>query len=133
MQVGSPFDHQYTVISRVKRFGIGIERIWNLYVLNESATLDKIDFIKRIDKLDKDPELIMLTSLYVYLIDQMSWGYFSEKETIYESNTIIDRINSRYDVSNEFCRPCKSREQAMTEMIDCYAATLAGIVEKYDN
>lgn len=126
--IGSPFDHQYKVISRVKRFGICIEKIWNLYVQMDSATLDKLQFIRRIDILDRDTELIMLTSLYVYLIDQLSWGRFSPSETIYESNTIIDRINSRYNVANEFCKPSSSKEQTIARMVDCFTYALISIV-----
>lgn len=126
---GSPYDHEYRVVSRLKRFGISIETIWNLYVLEDSAHFNKLDFMAVTKKLDKDPVLIMLTSLYVYLLDQLSCGGYSSKEATQECNNIIERIYSTFGVENICNTDDIAMEKTSEQLVQSFANTLVKLVK----
>jgi len=82
-QTGLSPQMQHSVLRRLKRFGVNEDRLWREYLErngNRGCCDDKAQFTERWSRLDKDPYLVTITSLYVHLLDQFLWKLLSAEE-----------------------------------------------------
>ncbi|MBF7097862.1 adenosylcobinamide amidohydrolase [Alkalibacter mobilis] len=94
LYAGLTSQKQHSVLRKIERFGLGRERLADEIkkMVPESTGLE---ITSRISELDNDPELISIASLFVHLMDQLSWGLLSSAEVINECNILLRRVNPK--------------------------------------
>lgn len=71
---------QKSVFRRGRRYGINLENIWSSYVEKNPEKFEKkLEWIEVLEKLEKEEEIVSLTSLYIHLLDQLEWKLLSKK------------------------------------------------------
>lgn len=93
---------QHSILARLKRYGITgktfIEKVKENDIDGKYKISDIIDYIHRIDTKE---ELVTLTSLYVHLLDQLTWGLISIEESKVCGKMILKDISNEIGVSFE--------------------------------
>lgn len=101
-QTGLSGEKQHSFLRRVKRFKVDEDILFNIY--KDIKTIDEFSKAKFIDKLhtiDRKSKLVVPTSLYLHLIDQLDWKLISNEEAIEEGEAILERIKSSFNISKE--------------------------------
>lgn len=84
---------QKSIFRRTRRYGINLESIWEKYLEKNPEKFEKkLEWIEVLKAIEKDEELVSLTSLYIHLLDQLEWELLSEKivkEHCYEIKKMI--------------------------------------------
>ncbi|NBJ16761.1 MAG: adenosylcobinamide amidohydrolase [Dehalobacter sp. 4CP] len=154
LQTGLCPEYQFSLLNRLKRFGINEETLWQEYqkgigVLEcqgsgstyqaESSkleSLNKHEFLNRLKKIEREEELVIPATLYVHLLDQLEWQLLSPAQAAVEGKIIIDRLRSGYDLPADFLRDSlndflisySSVDAAITEMSHCFAVLTVRII-----
>jgi adenosylcobinamide amidohydrolase len=89
-QTGLSPEQQFDIFSRIGRYGITRdaflrEKLTACLILGTPAQ----DAAAGVEKLAKDPQLVVLTSLYVHLLDQLSWGLIPPEKTVDTANVLL--------------------------------------------
>lgn len=101
-QTGLSAENQHSFLRRVKRFKVDEDILFNSYeMMKKSNNMSKAEFINILHILDKKPSLIIPTSLYLHLIDQLTWGLISNEESIKEGGKILESIKNNFNISEE--------------------------------
>jgi adenosylcobinamide amidohydrolase len=84
---------QHSMLARLKRFGID-ERSFKCKpdVTPGRGVKTKAEFVCQLHALDKDSEIVSLTSLYVHLMDQVNWGLLTTAEAASTGEILLGRI-----------------------------------------
>jgi adenosylcobinamide hydrolase len=90
---------QHSVLRRVKRFGIQEETLWQEYQQQTTAPVTKQQFLESLYQLDSQQELVTYTSLYVHLLDQLSWELLSETEVVEAGNELLSALANKYNAA----------------------------------
>lgn len=78
-QSGLTPETQKSIFRRGKRYGISIEKVWEKYLERHNEKFDKkLETIEFLKEVEKNEELVALTSLYIHLLDQLDWGLLSK-------------------------------------------------------
>lgn len=119
--------YQHSILKRVKRYKINVEKIWSQYCRSETAhVMSKADFIQRLHELDHTEELVTLTSLYIHLLDQLDWELLSVDEVVEMGRIIVERMAKRMKIQYQWQEiNCKVRRNVMEGMVDNFAALMA--------
>ncbi len=157
LQTGLCPEYQFSLLNRLKRFGINEETLWQEYqkgigVLCQESTsragvpnqaesrklgsLDKQKFLNRLIKIECKEELVVLATLYVHLMDQLDWQLLSPAQAASEGKIIIERLKRSYDLPDDFLHDplndflifCSSVDAAIMEMSHCFAALTVRII-----
>jgi adenosylcobinamide hydrolase len=72
---------QHNALRRLKRFGVTADNIWEQYKALAKKPLLKPQFLEQLQELVCDRKVVTITSLYVHLLDQFSWGLLDAEET----------------------------------------------------
>lgn len=89
---------QHDVLSRLKRYGITAESIWENACKNSPDMPDKQRFLKLLARLAKNSRIVATGSMYVHLYDELEWGLlnYDEVETI--SSELLLQLANKYDM-----------------------------------
>lgn len=81
LQTGLDAAHQFNIFSRIGRFGI-----------TRQCIMDAVPHadIEKLDALSTQNELVILTSLYVHLLDQLQWGLISETDALSAAEKLLN-------------------------------------------
>ena len=79
---------QHSVGKRTFRYGLTAEHYWETYLHSGGQEREKQAFLTALASLDKQDGMVVWTSLYIHLMDQVSWGLL----TIQEANDPAARI-----------------------------------------
>lgn len=79
-QSGLSPERQYSVLKRLKRYGINEEELWLQYRAGSESPVAKALFMDELYQLDKQSGFVIYTSLYVHLLDQLDWGLLGPRE-----------------------------------------------------
>ena len=107
LQTGLCPEQQLDIFCRIGRYGITRERL-----LRENPNIDT----ETLTMLSTQPDMVALTSLYVHLLDQLTWGLLSASEALYAANSLLLSMQMNADVllpeadTFSFCQ----------KMLDCY-------------
>jgi adenosylcobinamide amidohydrolase len=84
LQTGLSPEQQHNVLKRTDRYGITEDSLWNRYLERRAAQnhdpLRRAEFADRISRLLCGGAVVAYSSLYVHLLDQLSWGLLSPAE-----------------------------------------------------
>lgn len=127
LQTGLCPKSQHSMLRRLKRFGITEESIWNKHCDLGEKALAKPLFIQQLEILDRQEELVALTSLYVHLMDQVDWELISPGRATQEGKAIADRIRQKYGLDAEYAYCWQSAEETITGMLENFADLTARI------
>lgn len=93
-------ENQKSIFRRGRRYGITLEKIWKRYLEQNSGNFDrKLEWIEEIRELEKDEEVVSLTSLYIHLLDQLEWGLLTKKTVTSHCNIIKGLILEKLGIS----------------------------------
>lgn len=123
-------ENQKSIFRRGRRYGITLEKMWDKYLgENKEKFEKKLDWIIEIKKIEKNEELVSLTSLYIHLLDQLEWGLLSEKivekhcemirELIYKKLKVILNIDGNMDLNHKF-KVNKKIEKLVEEYLEIF-------------
>ncbi|MDI6603658.1 MAG: adenosylcobinamide amidohydrolase [Thermoanaerobacteraceae bacterium] len=98
-QTGLSPQYQHSILKRFKRYGVSEDSLWNTYMKkNNKAKTEKALFIHNLQILEKENNLVTLTSLYIHLLDQMEWGLLNEDEAIWGASIILEKLKNILDI-----------------------------------
>jgi adenosylcobinamide amidohydrolase len=88
---------QRSMLARLRRFGLTEASFQkalgeSIYKGGETAA-----YLGRLHELDRDPYIVAMTSLYVHLLDQVSWDLLSEGEAASAGELNLNHILPGYD------------------------------------
>lgn len=88
---------QHSIEKRTFRYGLTREAYKDLYRSRHGARSPE-QFERALLELDQDEDLVTLTSLYVHLMDQVSWGLLSEEEALRTGERLLADMSQRCGV-----------------------------------
>ncbi len=99
-QTGLSPESQHCVLARLKRYGVSVDSLWDIYQTSDTKTVDltKLDFIHRIENKCKEDELLAPMSAVIHLLDQYRWELLKKDETKYAIQAILSQIGQHYKV-----------------------------------
>ena len=123
---------QHSVLSRMARFGLSEEALIESYkAKDELMPLPLPQFIHNIHELSKKDEIVTLTSLYVHLLDQLSWGLISPKEAANGGSFILSGMGNVYGLDLDIqIAVGNSTDQCKVNMLKNYMEQLMNIAIK---
>ncbi|MDR1105665.1 MAG: adenosylcobinamide amidohydrolase [Treponema sp.] len=85
LQTGLSPEKQHNVLKRVDRYGITEDSLWALYLTQHDeksgALINRAEFANRVYRLFRGGSIVSYVSLYVHLLDQLSWGLLHPEDT----------------------------------------------------
>ncbi|GAA0117525.1 adenosylcobinamide amidohydrolase [Clostridium senegalense] len=131
-QTGLSGESQHSFLQRMKRFNINEEIIWEKY---EKISLHKKienpllkhGFIHNIHTIEREDDLVTLTSVYAHLIDQLDWELLSENEVVKECKFILERICGLYNMDN----PLIGHGDIKINDNDCKEEIILNLINKF--
>ena len=83
----------------MKRFGVTEETFWQEYARNKgnsSRSIEQQQFLDCLYQIDRDPQLVTYTSLYIHLLDQFLWNLLSGGESRQAGNALLALVANNY-------------------------------------
>ncbi|AFA47822.1 adenosylcobinamide amidohydrolase [Acetobacterium woodii] len=127
LQTGVNPEQQFSVLRRLQRFGINQEIIWGAY--QQKYALNKPEFVCRLEEIDKIPELVLLTSLYAHLMDQLDWDLLAPDQVIQEGVVILKRMLNQDEIDISVGIAGVSKDEAIQMMTEQMVAGLVELVK----
>ena len=121
---------QHSMLARLKRYGITEKSFMEKVKVatQEYSVADVINELQRIDHLDL---VVTLTSVYVHLLDQMSWGLITENEGCACGkmllNNIAESLKINYPVDD---KELLGTENMLNQFINCMANAVINNLNK---
>ena len=100
---------QHHVLRRWRRYGITQQLLWEEY--RGRGPLNKAQFVDLVDSLGSSQELLPLTSLYIHILDQLSWQLISGREALIACEQLLNALAGVYNL--EPVQPKGTEEQAL--------------------
>lgn len=99
-QTGLSPESQHCVLARLKRYGISLDSLWDVYPINDEKTVlrSKLDFIHQIENRCKEDELLAPMSAIIHLLDQYRWELLKKEETQFAIHAILFQIVHHYKI-----------------------------------
>lgn len=95
-QTGLSPKSQHCVLARLKRYGVNIDTLWDLF--DSKTRFLKADFVHQVETLARSTEFLAPVSAIIHLIDQYRWNLLQEKETTFASNMILISLAKHYSI-----------------------------------
>jgi len=142
LETGLSPQSQFSLLKRWKRFGLNSERLWQAYGKQQchdkqcrnsrARHLDRAEFERRLAELDRQESLIVHSSLYIHLLDQMSWGLISPRQAEKAGKDILAALCTRWGLAGEglYEDPDVFANEPMEAMLDNYVRLLLHIIEQ---
>lgn len=133
-------EYQYSLLKRMKRFGVNeidiLKKYKSLYEGHLKSMgkeeLTTVEFMHNLHKIDKNSEVITLSSIYAHLIDQLDWDMLKSEDVIKECNNILNRLGKKegeINTSHGYIKNIKqSKEELINEIIEMYITKISFIV-----
>lgn len=80
LQTGLCAAQQFDIFSRIGRYGITRQSLLDMWPLAD---------VNKLDALSKQRDLVVMTSLYVHLLDQHQWGLVSPEDALKAAETLL--------------------------------------------
>ncbi|WP_319371238.1 adenosylcobinamide amidohydrolase [uncultured Ilyobacter sp.] len=127
LQSGLCPEMQHSVLRRLKRFGVSEDKLWETYCgLNKESSISKPTFLHRIHSIERENNLVVLTSMVAHLIDQYDWDLLSFEEIASEIIFIFERISKSKGVDFEMNELAEHRkDQVVDDIINIFIKILA--------
>ena len=100
LHMGLSPESQHSVLARLKRYGL-TDKSFKDKLERLEGTISLADYMDNLHKIDQNGELVALTSLYVHLLDQLTWGLLSINEAICAGDAVLARIAELYPCSRD--------------------------------
>ncbi|QSZ26833.1 adenosylcobinamide amidohydrolase [Aceticella autotrophica] len=124
-QTGLSPQFQHSILNRFKRYGVSENSLWDIYVEKErKEKTEKAMFIHNLHVIERENNLVTLTSLYIHLLDQIEWGLLNNDEAIWGASIILEEIEKILDVKGVKIEN-KEEENLMKNMIKAYEEVIA--------
>lgn len=122
LQTGLCAHRQFHILERIGRFGVTKEKLWSMA---NHSDLTRMAFFTRLDRLSQQSELVVYTSLYVHLLDQLQWGLIGEQDAFHAAQKLLQLMRM-----NTVMTPIKEGiNKSMETMTKAYAeGTIAKIL-----
>ncbi len=98
LQTGLSPESQHHVLKRVDRFGITEARLWENC---RNRELSRADFSDRLYRIGQRGELTAAVSLYVHLMDQLSWGLLAPEEAWAAGQKVLNMMTDMGNADTE--------------------------------
>ena len=95
---------------------MNLDKIWLAY--RKKNETSKPEFVCQLELLDKDPELVVLCSLYAHLMDQLDWDLLSLDQVAKEGRVILERMLSYKEVSIPIAINGETKDELIENMTD---------------
>lgn len=119
LQTGLCADRQFHILERIGRFGVTKEKLWSMGI---KRGLTQAAFFARLDRLSKQSDLVIYTSLYVHLLDQLEWELISVQDTVDAAYQLLQLLGMNPAMPIVSCR-----RRAIETMVARYSE---GLIEK---
>lgn len=118
-QTGLSPQQQYSVLRRIKRFGIKEEVLWEQYQQDNLEKTTKPKFLEGLYQLDTHQQLVIYTSLYVHLLDQLSWELLGAEETMKSGNELLILMAKPFGITPPSIQgtSCQAHIQAWAQLM----------------
>ena len=120
LQTGLCADRQFHILERIGRFGVTKEKLWSMGM---KSGLTQAVFFARLDRLSKQSGLVVYTSLYVHLLDQLQWGLIRA----YDACTAAQKLLQLMRMNIVMTSIKADKNKAIETMTKAYAE---GIIER---
>lgn len=128
LQTGVCPQRQFSVLRRLQRFGVEIDRIWAQFKMGKP--LSKPEFVCLLEKLDQEANLVVLTSLYVHLLDQLDWDLITIDQAAHEGQNLLMRMNPGGNSTLSLMPEEKSKDRAIGAMIEAMTDCLVDLLKE---
>jgi len=121
---------QHSVFRRLKRYGITEVHVLAMSLnWDRVADLSKDEIVYKLHELDKAKEIVVLTSLYVHLLDQLDWQLLSVDEAIGAGEMLLNQMIGKLKIKYHPAKVLhQSREEVIGGMLENLRALLATAV-----
>ena len=90
---------QHNALARLRRYGIDSESIWEEFCqLCPDKKVDRDIFLKKLDRLCGQPEIVTTTALYVHLYDELDWKLLNYSEVAEKGRDLLNELAYKYAV-----------------------------------
>lgn len=124
LETGMSPQTQFSILKRFKRFGLDAESLWKRYSNKQLAPLEYTGFEYDLACLDRDENLVVPSTLYIHLLDQMNWGLISPPQAARAGKEILARIMDYFGLSPK-------TDYFDGENPDCQHDPMAWMIENY--
>lgn len=107
-QTGLCAERQFDIFSRIGRYGITRDMLAERHAF------------EGLEKLSKNNELVVLTSLYVHLLDQLTWGLISDADAIGAARLLLETMG----VASLMPMQIQDAKSATEEMLSAFTKGL---------
>lgn len=88
---------QHDMLRRFKRFGLTEDSLQLQYSIeNNSRTVNREKFVVALRQFAMNPQVVVKSSLFVHLLDQLQWNLFEEKEVVGAANELMAAVAQQY-------------------------------------
>ena len=92
---------QHDVFKRISRFGITPKTLWNSFCEQSPSDIKEARFTNILAILKNDSTLVTGTSLYVHLLDQITWGLIDLSEADNYADSLLEKMSMSVVRSDE--------------------------------
>ena len=128
LHTGLSPEGQHSVFRRLNRFGIDEEKVWEKYSNQKNQFFKKAEFMKQLATLERSSDLVVPSSLYAHLIDQLDWRLLGTEEVSKQAIAILKEIGDRYNVTSDYRINENSGEQVISSMVENFNLLLVEIL-----
>lgn len=97
---------QHNLLQRWRRYGLTIERLWQYYCsLEHSNCLLKHIFFEKLAAWAENDTLVVLSSLYIHLLDQSAWQLITDQEAKEAAEMILAKLYHDFAVVAQWRQP----------------------------
>lgn len=128
LHTGLSPEAQHSVFRRLDRFGIDEEQVWEKCSNWKKQPLKKDEFMKKLATLERSSDLVVLSSLYAHLMDQLDWRLLGVGEVAKQAIVILNEIGDKYNVTSSYQINENSREHVISSMVENFTLLLVEIL-----
>lgn len=121
-------ERQHNVIMRMDRFGITEQALWEGF---PHASLSRADFSEKLYRLSADSELVVASSLYAHLLDQLMWDMISPQEAVLAGDKLLGWMKREHSAARD-CIP-RGKDEALREMIRFFSETICSMIMRNES
>lgn len=85
---------QHSILRRGRRFGITENQLWARY----EGPMKMYDFLDRLHRIEKEGNLVALSTAYFHLMDEMNYELIKEEDAYFSAEVILKGMLSKYDL-----------------------------------
>ena len=102
LETGLSPKSQFSILKRFKRFGLEVESLWHTYRKyrnDQTPSLSYAEFEQLLTLVDRDENIVVPSTLYIHLLDQMNWGLISPSQAARAGRDIIVNVMASHGLS----------------------------------